>query len=123
MRPPTGPGHHPHALRAVSEQLRQSVGEFGEPVPSWSTAGDTKPVAAAPERSLDGMELGPPLHAFTIEFRGLGEDVQDAVDSFAQVISFEERQRTGLQQCAAVVGRISRIPLVLYRVTVVGQTR
>ncbi|MFC0636928.1 hypothetical protein [Streptomyces griseoluteus] len=69
------------------------VGEFGEPVQPWSTAGDTKTVAAPPERSLDGMKLSLPLDTFTVEFRGLGEDVQDAVDSLAQVVRFEERQR------------------------------
>ncbi|WP_371834471.1 hypothetical protein [Streptomyces antimycoticus] len=46
------------------------------------------------------MEPGPPLG----EFSGLGEDVQDAVDSLAQVIRFKERQRAGLQQYAAIVG-------------------
>lgn len=59
------------ALRAFGEQLRQAVGEFGEPVQSRSAAGNTKAVAPTPERSLDGMELGPPLDAFTVEFRGL----------------------------------------------------
>jgi hypothetical protein len=96
-RPLTGPGQHHHALRAFGEQLSQAVGEFGEPVQPWSAAGDTKTVAASPERSQDGMELGPTLDAFTVEFRGLGEDVQDAMDSLAQVIRFEERQRAGLQ--------------------------
>ncbi|KMS77356.1 hypothetical protein ACM01_01680 [Streptomyces viridochromogenes] len=38
-------------------------------------------MTATPERSLDGMELGPPLDASAVEFRGLCEDVQDAVDS------------------------------------------
>src|SRR5688572_13227184 len=99
-RPPAGPGQHYHALLAFGEQLRQAVGEFGEPVQPWSAAGDTKTVAAAPERSLDGMELGPPLDAFTVKFRSLGEDVQDAVDSLAQIVCFEERQRAGLQQGA-----------------------
>src|SRR5690606_3462683 len=102
-RPPTGPGRHHHALRAFGEQLRQAVGEFGEPVQLWSTAGDTKAVAAAPEGSLDGMELGPPLNAFTVDLRGFGEDVQDAVDSLVQVIRFEELQCAGLKKCAAVV--------------------
>ncbi|MFE2446292.1 hypothetical protein ACWDHW_42615 [Streptomyces melanosporofaciens] len=50
------------------------------------------------------MEPGPPLGEFTVEFSGLGEDVQDAVDSLAQVIRFKERQRAGLQQYAAIVG-------------------
>ncbi|AJE38950.1 hypothetical protein BJY54_000391 [Streptomyces nodosus] len=47
----------------------------------------------------------------TIEFRSLGEDVQDAVDSLAQVIRSKERQRAGLQQRAAIVGGISHTPL------------
>lgn len=63
------------------------------------------------QRSLDGREPGPPLGEFTVEFSGLGEDVQDAVDSLAQVIRFKERQRAGLQQYAAIVGRISHVPL------------
>lgn len=61
-------------------------------------------MSAAPHSS-DGMELGPPSDAFTVEFRGLGEDIHDAVDSPAQLICFEERQRARLQECAAVVGR------------------
>lgn len=39
------------------------------------------------------MELGPPQGAFAIEFRGLDEDVQRAVDGLAQVVRFEECQR------------------------------
>ncbi|WP_432445399.1 hypothetical protein [Streptomyces malaysiensis] len=58
------------------------------------------------------MEPGPPLGEFTVEFSGLGEDVQDAVDSLAQVIRFKERQRAGLQQYAAIVGSW-RAPLLL----------
>lgn len=79
------------------EQLRQVVGELGEPVQLRPAAGDMKPVAAAPERRLHGMELGPSLDAFTVEFGSLGEDIQDATDSLARVVRFAERQCAGLQ--------------------------
>ena len=38
-------------------------------------------MTAAPECSLNGMELGPPLDVAAIQLRGLGEDIQDAVDA------------------------------------------
>lgn len=55
-------------------------------------------MTATPERSLNGMELGPTPDAPAVDYRGLCEDVQDAVDSVTQVIRFKERQRPGLQQ-------------------------
>jgi hypothetical protein len=65
-------------MSGFREQLRQTVRECGEPFQSRPAAGDTESVAAAPESSLDGMELGPTPDTFTIEFRSLGEDVQGA---------------------------------------------
>ncbi|GGW50071.1 hypothetical protein GCM10010381_39390 [Streptomyces xantholiticus] len=63
-------------------------------------------MAAAPGRSLHRMELGPPPDACC-----LGEYVQDAIHRLAEVVRFENCQRKGLEQRAAVVGRISCIPL------------
>jgi hypothetical protein len=94
------------------EQLRQAVRECGEPVQSWSAAGNTESVVTAPERSLDGMELGPTLDAFAIELRGLGEDLQSAVDGLAQVVRFQERQRARREQRAAVVPGVSYVPFL-----------
>jgi hypothetical protein len=48
------------------------------------------------------MELSPALGAFAIEFRGLDEDVQSAVDGLAQVDRSEKRQRVRLEECAAL---------------------
>jgi hypothetical protein len=49
-------------------------------------------VAAAPERSLDSMELGPTPGALAIEFRGLGEDVQSA-EEFDAISEYNEMIR------------------------------
>jgi hypothetical protein len=80
-------------LPVLGEQLRQAVCEFGQPVQSRPVAGDAESVAATPECGLNGMELSPTLSAFAVEIRGLGEDVQSAVDSLAQVVSLQQRQR------------------------------
>ncbi len=57
------------------------------------------------------MELSPAPDAFAIEFRGLDEDVQRAVDRLAEVLGSDEGQRTRLEQRAAVVGGVSRVAL------------
>ena len=60
------------ALGAGRQRLGQAVCEQDERVQSRSSASTPESVAAAPEGSLDGVELGPSLDTFAIEFRGLG---------------------------------------------------
>ena len=97
----------------MGEQLRHVLGELDEPGPFGAVAGEAEAVPAAPERGLDGVELGPATGAFPVEFRRLGEDVQRAVDGLAQLARFEEQKRRcpRREQRPAVVGGIARVPL------------
>lgn len=57
------------------------------------------------------MELSPASGAFTIDFGCLGEAVQSVEQSLPQVVGLDERQCLRLEQCAAVVRGVSRVPL------------
>jgi len=77
----------------------------------WSASGDTEPVTETVERSLDGMQLGPPLNATAIKPRGVGENVQRAVHRRTQIVSLQQRQHTRLEKRAPVVSRVTDVAL------------
>lgn len=80
-------------------------------MPLWAAAGSAEPVPPDPESGSDRVKLCPAPGALAVQFRGLREDVQCAVDGPAQVFCPEEGHDPGLEQGAAVVRGVPHAPL------------
>lgn len=100
-------------VRVVSNSARSSANSVSRSrcVPLWAAAGSAEPVPPDPESGSDRVKLCPAPGALAVQFRGLREDVQCAVDGPAQVFCPEEGHDPGLEQGAAVVRGVPHAPL------------